>query len=109
MTRSGNDRPLVLRNMNETIRFRAGSVVWAALFVCSCASNRVLDADDTADAAPGEPDAPVVMPPTDASGDACEHTCSADMHSVIDCQGNLVQACDSAHGCAGATCIAACD
>ena len=35
--------------------------------------------------------------------------CSSDLHSVIDCDGNVVTACPPDQGCAGTACVAACD
>ena len=36
-------------------------------------------------------------------------TCSGDGHAVVDCNNNVVQACDATQGCSGGKCIAACD
>jgi IgGFc binding protein len=43
------------------------------------------------------------------SGSNCPSMCSADLHSVVDCNGNTVQACDSTQGCANGACVDACD
>jgi hypothetical protein len=46
---------------------------------------------------------------TGGSG-ACAQTCSADLHSVIDCNGNVITTCPSDQGCApDLTCIPACE
>ncbi len=45
--------------------------------------------------------------PGDCGGKA--PTCSGDMHSLVDCHGNVVQKCSDTQGCAGGQCIAACD
>jgi hypothetical protein len=47
----------------------------------------------------------------DDAGDAgCVTQCSADLHDVVDCQGNVLTHCPSDQGCApDGTCIAACD
>ncbi len=47
----------------------------------------------------------------DASGiDACTGTrCSADLHSVVDCSGNVVSSCPANQGCSNGGCIAPCD
>jgi hypothetical protein len=34
--------------------------------------------------------------------------CSADLHSVVDCNGNTVTVCPASEGCAGAACVPAC-
>jgi hypothetical protein len=43
------------------------------------------------------------------SGSGCTNQCSADLHSVDDCNGNTVQTCDPTQGCANGTCVDACD
>ncbi|HEY1815626.1 MAG TPA: IgGFc-binding protein [Kofleriaceae bacterium] len=47
----------------------------------------------------------------DGSGSACDQmtTCSADLHSVLDCNGNPIQTCTSDQGCANGACVSACD
>jgi len=46
----------------------------------------------------------------DASGDgsACGPHCSSDLHSVIDCNGNVITMCPANQGCSGNTCVDAC-
>lgn len=39
----------------------------------------------------------------------CDVTCSADLHNVVDCNGNVVTACPGDQGCAAGSCIPACD
>jgi hypothetical protein len=34
--------------------------------------------------------------------------CSADLHAIVDCQGNVVQTCPDDQGCIGNTCVPAC-
>jgi hypothetical protein len=58
-------------------------------------------------------------PPTDGTigfgdvgtgdGSACGVTCSGDLHDVVDCKGNVITQCPPTQGCAGGTCIPACD
>ena len=42
-------------------------------------------------------------------GSSCAHTCSSDLHQVIDCNNNVVQTCPGDQGCAAGSCVAACD
>ena len=39
----------------------------------------------------------------------CDHSCSSDLHSVVDCQGNVISTCPPDQGCAGTDCVAPCD
>src|SRR5690242_9487956 len=38
----------------------------------------------------------------------CENTCSADLHQVLDCNGNPVMSCPDDQGCANGVCQDAC-
>jgi hypothetical protein len=38
----------------------------------------------------------------------CNLKCSADLHSVVDCNGNVVTQCPADQGCSGSTCVPAC-
>jgi hypothetical protein len=41
---------------------------------------------------------------------SCNNSCSADLHSVVDCQGNVLSTCPPDQGCGpGGTCVAPCD
>ncbi len=54
----------------------------------------------------------VIFPKSDSSGGNCgskANTCSGDLHSIIDCNGAVVQSCSDAQGCSAGTCIPACD
>jgi hypothetical protein len=42
-------------------------------------------------------------------GGMCGATCSADLHSVLDCNGNVVQTCPADQGCGNGACVAPCD
>jgi hypothetical protein len=42
------------------------------------------------------------------SGCTGQH-CSADLHSVVDCDGNVVKTCPDDQGCSGTDCVPACD
>ncbi|MFT3693572.1 MAG: IgGFc-binding protein [Kofleriaceae bacterium] len=41
-------------------------------------------------------------------GSGCAKSCSADLHSVVDCNNNVVQTCDADQGCANGACADAC-
>jgi hypothetical protein len=54
-------------------------------------------------------DAPAVLGHTDSGQGQCTGVhCSSDLHSVLDCSGNVVTACPANEGCSGTTCVAAC-
>jgi hypothetical protein len=40
--------------------------------------------------------------------DGCALTCSADLHNVVDCNGNVKTACPADQGCAAGACVPAC-
>ncbi|MCA9675489.1 MAG: IgGFc-binding protein [Kofleriaceae bacterium] len=42
-------------------------------------------------------------------GRICENVCSADLHQVLDCDGNVVQTCPADMGCGAGGCVPACD
>ncbi len=54
----------------------------------------------------------VFFPKTDSPGGNCSGkppACSADGHSVVDCNNAVLQACSDAQGCSAGTCLPACD
>src|SRR5262245_15332640 len=53
----------------------------------------------------GGTDAPVNL---DAGDAASSYGCSADLHSVVDANGTVVETCPPDQGCAGGQCIDAC-
>jgi hypothetical protein len=43
-------------------------------------------------------------------GSSCaQNLCSPDLHDVVDCNGNVVQACDASAGCANGACVDPCE
>ena len=42
-------------------------------------------------------------------GGGCENTCSADLHSVVDCNGNVVTTCPDDQACGDGMCSAPCE
>ncbi len=92
------------------------SVVFGALAItfagCGTGNSKFGDAgtglDATGDLTQPDLDAftfPEVLP---ADGGACRK-CSGDLHSVLDCNDNVIQTCPSDQGCgAGGQCVAAC-
>lgn len=44
-----------------------------------------------------------------SSGSGCETHCSADLHAVVDCNGNTVSTCPPDQGCGANGCVPACD
>jgi len=59
------------------------------------------------------PDDGVIFNPSDAgdAGPTCAARCSADLHNVLDCNGNILSTCPDTQGCdpSNGLCIAACD
>ena len=45
----------------------------------------------------------------DDDGSNCSQMCSADSSSIVDCKGNVVQACGAGESCAAGACLDACD
>jgi IgGFc binding protein len=43
------------------------------------------------------------------TGDSCAQGCSGDLHSVVDCNGNVIMTCPSDQGCAAGMCMPACN
>lgn len=86
--------------------------VLAGLGVCiACVAFPACGSDRTGFDDPQGVDDGGTNPPSfnpDASSGACR--CSADLHSVLDCDGNIVKTCPSDQGCApGGGCVPACD
>jgi len=44
----------------------------------------------------------------DGSGSGCAPACSADLHSVVDCNNNVLSTCPADQGCANGVCVDAC-
>ncbi len=76
-------------------RVAAGLVL---LFACACGSRKTIN-DDGGDG--GDPFA--------EGGTGCPGLhCSSDLHSVVDCDGNVVTTCPLDQGCSGTSCVPAC-
>ncbi len=93
---------------------RIRAFVIAAIAVVACSSSPQGFGNDAGPAADsGTTDAPIVM--TDASFQDVSQpppviNCSADLHDVLDDQGNVVKTCPPDQGCGpNGTCVAACD
>jgi len=69
------------------------------------------DASVSTDAGLGNDDVGAIVP--DGSGDgnaSCGMHCTADLHSVVDCNNNLIRTCDADKACgANGDCVAPCD
>lgn len=82
---------------------RATVLVWiAALAACGPS---VKGNDDGGGGDGGSIDAPPWNP---GDGGTCETTCSADLHDVLDCNGNVIQTCPADQGCGVGGCVPAC-
>ena len=86
-----------------------------ALTAWACSASRSQFEDDGAGA--GGPGATgtggsggISFTTTGGSGPGCDSTCSTDLHSVIDCNGNLIKECPPDQGCGeNGDCVPACD
>ncbi len=94
-----------------------GCIVVASGFTFSCGSNNASlfgdagsDATVTDGGNPGSDGGFTFPDATFGDGGGCALGCSSDLHSVIDCNDNVVQTCSGAQGCdvATNTCINAC-
>lgn len=76
---------------------------------CSGRGGTGFESDDGGDGGLYDPDGNVFNIDGAGEGGGCL-TCSADLHNVLDCGGNLLKACPPDQGCApGGQCVAACD
>ncbi len=80
------------------------------LFICAgCGARTPLlapgDAGHVDASVDASVDAPIDVEPL---GDACTTHCSADLHDVLDCNGNVLITCAANEGCDGTGCSAAC-
>jgi hypothetical protein len=99
--------------------FSAALLVLAVAMGCSGSKNRnsafvvdsgLIPGQPSSDASAG--DAGPSFGGDGAGSDApvgCSTHCSSDLHSVLDCNGNVVTMCPPDQGCSGTTCVAACD
>lgn len=90
--------------------FGVGTACAISLAACGNKKN-VFDPDSgTGDDAGTEDDGDLILDPTEAGeGGSCAN-CSADLHSVLDCDGNVITTCPPNEGCGpGGQCIPACD
>ncbi len=83
----------------------------------------MFDTDSGTDAAghsPAEDAGPALAPDSttpmlgtdDAATDAptgCDVHCSSDLHTLLDCNGNVVKTCPADQGCSGTSCVPACN
>ncbi len=96
------------------MRIAACLTVVPFLFALGCGSNHPSNFGDVdggiTDGAVD--DSPIIIGGGDGGGDGggCSVTCSSDLHSVIDCHGNVVKTCPDNQGCgAGGQCVDACE
>ncbi|HSD89478.1 MAG TPA: hypothetical protein VLB44_18235, partial [Kofleriaceae bacterium] len=72
--------------MGESMyRVLIGSIMVVALVACGDATNGLPD---------GPPDAVGT-----GDGNSCSNRCSADLHQILDCEGNVVETCPDTQGC----------
>ena len=51
----------------------------------------------------------VIITSSSSGGTACQTHCSADLHNIVDCNGNVVESCPPDQGCGATGCVSACD
>jgi hypothetical protein len=69
----------------------------------------VLGGGDSGGVAVGEGGSPMLGSSGPGTANCSGLHCSSDLHSVVDCDNNVVTACPSDQGCSGTSCVAACD
>jgi len=87
------------------MKLRAGGLIVATLGWAGCVAAGVVEErpEPSVDVDGG----PVLVDENEAGG-PCETRCSADLRSVDDCKGNVVQACSPDEGCLNSACVPAC-
>ena len=107
--------------MNRAVWFVVGpiSAVFVVVLVSSCGSGGGSKAGFTNDAgvagdvtagldARATSDAPAFGTSDGGDGGCAGVHCSSDLHSILDCSGKVVMTCPPEEGCAGSTCVPAC-
>ena len=74
-----------------------------AVALIACGPTPRTGDDDDDDGGP-----PIDAPFITGDGSNCETQCSADLHSVVDCDGNVVETCPPGTGCGANGCVAPC-
>ena len=89
---------------------RWGRVAFVGCLVACGARTPLLEPPDSSVADSSVVDAKIVdvADEPEKTGDACTTHCSADLHEVLDCNGNVVQTCNPDQGCNGTGCSEAC-
>ncbi len=86
-------------------------VAFSAAWSCGGRPFETFDGGDDATTSDAQTqDSSFVFADTGGDGAACGHTCSSDLHEVIDCNDVVVQTCSGTDGCdtATGTCVNAC-
>jgi hypothetical protein len=83
------------------------------LFVVACGTKKSDFGDDAGgdDATVDDAGTPIIDTDGGEAGPACDGgiSCSGDLHSILDCNGNVMQTCPPDKACSGGQCIPACD
>ncbi len=106
--------------MHRAFFWLAGMGAMVCVAVAACGGNGACgggtfcsgidgSADGTSLDGPSLGDSGLIFADVSSGDGSCGVTCSGDLHNVIDCNNNVVTQCPPTEGCAGGTCIAACD
>src|SRR5262245_30234023 len=85
---------------------------WVAVFLLGCRSNKSMFEDDAStspDASMPDLDATLTNDGTMGDAGCTTNQCSADLHTILDCNGNKVMDCPMGQACGNGMCMAPCD
>ncbi len=83
-------------------------VAYALSVGCSSPSSTFGDNGGAGEAGAGD-ESPIISGRDSGKPANCDAHCSSDLHSVLDCNNNVLQKCPDDQGCGGSSCVPACD
>jgi len=85
-------------------------VVFACAVLVSCSSPKTFPADGRGDDSPMQDLDATLNGDTPMKNDGgCGNTCSADLHTILDCNGNKIMDCPQGQACGAGMCMPPCD